>query len=309
MFKKIVVPLDGSTLAERVLPVAARLAGHDGAQIVLLRAPVPDRAYLPAAAGFGLLYPEDYLGAVNTQAVEYLKVVQSRQTGHGFPITGEVVEGDAAGAIVDAARQSHAGLIAMSSHGYSGLTRWILGSVAERVLRDADCPVLVVRSSEPIRRMLVTLDGSQISARVLEPALDVAQALGASITLLRVVPELSAAELQELDEYETGLGQRLAQEHQEDAETYLGPVAETFSRAGLAVHTLVRAGLAANVILKVVEQQAIDVVAMATHGRTGLRRWIYGSVTEKVLHNAACSMLVVRPAAHELRLSFSDHRL
>lgn len=307
MFKKLVVPLDGSPLAERALTVAAQLACHDGAQVIMVRVPVAERAYMPAADGYGLLYPEEYFGASSNEAFEYLKAVQTQRAGHGFPIAGEVVDGDPAGAIVDTARQHRADLIAMSSHGYSGLTRWILGSVAERVLREADCPVLVVRSAEPIKHMLVTLDGSTISAHVLAPALDVAQALGATVTLLRVVPELSAGDMHDLDEYEAGLGGRLAQEYQEDANHYLEGHAQAFVRGGLDVQCAVRAGSAANVILKLVEEKAIDVVAMATHGRTGLRRWIYGSVTEKVLHSAACSMLVVRPAAHELRLSLTPH--
>lgn len=307
MFKKLVVPLDGSPLAERALTMAAQLARHDGAQVIMVRVPVAERAYMPAADGYGLLYPEEYFGAASNEAFEYLKVVQTRQAGHGFPIAGEVVDGDPAGAIVDTARQYRADLIAMSSHGYSGLTRWILGSVAERVLREADCPVLVVRSAEPIKRMLVTLDGSTISAHVLAPALDVAQALGAAVILLRVVPELSAGDIHDLDEYEAGLGLRLAQEYQEEARHYLEAHAQPFVRGGLDVQCVVRDGSAASVILKLVEEKAIDVVAMATHGRTGLRRWIYGSVTEKVLHSAACSMLVARPAAHELRLSLTPH--
>jgi nucleotide-binding universal stress UspA family protein len=307
MFKKLVVPLDGSPLAERALTVAAQLARHDGAQVVLVRVPVVERAYMPAADGYGLLYPEEYFGATSNEAFDYLKTVQGQQAGHGFPVAGEVVDGDPAGAIVDTARQYRADLITMSSHGYSGLTRWILGSVAERVLRDADCPVLVVRSTETLRRILVTLDGSTISAHVLAPALDVAQALGASVTLLRVVPELSTGDVHDLDEYESGLGQRLAQEYQEEASHYLETHAQPFVRAGVDIECAVRSGPAASVILKLVEEKEIDVVAMATHGRTGLRRWIYGSVTEKVLHSAGCSMLVVRPAAHELRLSLTPH--
>jgi nucleotide-binding universal stress UspA family protein len=303
MFKTIVVPLDGSQLAERVLPVAAKLAAQDGARLCLVRAPVTEKMYLPAADGYGLLYPEQYFGAANAEALEYLKIVQSRQAGHGFTVAGEVVEGDPASVIVDTARLNRADLIAMSSHGYSGLTRWILGSVAERVLRAADCPVLVLRSSEPIRRILITLDGSKISEHVLEPALELARTVGASVCLLRAVPEPSLVELSELDEFETGLGQRILYEHREEAEQYLAARAEPFEHARVPASCLVRPGPAASVILKTIEEQAIDLVAIATHGRTGLRRWIYGSVTEKILHSVGCSMLVVRPATHELRLS------
>ena len=91
------------------------------------------------------------------------------------------------------------------------------------------------------------------------------------------------------------------EELNEDAAAYLAQLAESHARPGHPIKAELRTGPAAAAILKYVEQHDIDLIGMATHGRTGLRRWMYGSVTEKVLHSAHCSMLVVRPGLHELR--------
>jgi nucleotide-binding universal stress UspA family protein len=133
------------------------------------------------------------------------------------------------------------------------------------------------------------------------PTLEVAYGLGATITLLRVLPEIDMGQLQQLDEYETGLSTRLLEELQANAQAYLDQLAQTHGRPGLPIKVEVRTGPAAAAILKYAELHDIDLIGMATHGRTGLRRWMYGSVMEKVLHGATCSMLVVRPGQHELR--------
>jgi nucleotide-binding universal stress UspA family protein len=296
MFKTILVPLDGSILAEQALAPAAELARRTAANVILVRAPNMEPAYATAEGAYGLIYPEQSVGQASAEARDYLKSIQTRRSARGESVRTVVAEGDAAGAIVDVASQAQADIIVMSSHGYTGLTRWLLGSVAEKVLRAAGCPVLVVRSQRAIQRVLITLDGSELSGQALAPAFETAAALGASVTLLRVVPELHTEELHGLDQFETGLGQEI----RDDAECYLRNVLEAFDGLGLQINPEVRSGPAANAILEYAENHAIDLIAMATHGRTGLRRWVYGSVTEKVLRAADYSMLVVRPRADAL---------
>ena len=212
-----------------------------------------------------------------------------------------VAAGDAAGTILDVASQAQADIILMSSHGYTGLTRLLMGSVAEKVLQAAPCPVLVVRSQQrAIQHVLVTLDGSALSERAIVPAIETALGFGASVTLLRVVAELKPGQISELDEFETGLGPRLLQEVREKAEGYLQKLVEQYAGQGLQINEEVRSGPAATAILEYAASHAIDLIAMATHGRTGLQRWVYTSVTEKVLHAADFSMLVVRPQAGSL---------
>lgn len=301
MFHRILVPLDGSQLAERALAPAFALAGHDAAEVILTRVPVMAQMFIPAEGGYGLLYPEQSSGESREEAHQYLKQIASAQAGRGLRLRVLVIEGDVAASVVDAARQEQADLIVMSSHGYSGLTRWLLGSVAEKVLHDAPCPVLVVRSAQPVQHVLVALDGSPLAERSLAPAFRVAHKLGAALTLLRVVPQFNEAALKEMGRYDPELAERLPRSAGEEAQAYLHDVARDQARPGVTVNTAVRAGPPATSILKYAEQNQVDLIAMATHGRTGLRRWIYGSVTEKVLHAAQVSLLVTRPAPEELR--------
>jgi len=299
MFTKILVPLDGSALAERALLPALAIARHFDAEVMLVRVPEFGQMFVPAEGGLGMNYPDRVHDQARDAAWDYLKGVQAERAGGGGRLTARLAEGDVASALVDAAAEEQADLIAMSSHGYSGMTRWMLGSVAEKVLRGADCPVMIVRTPQPIQRVLITLDGSPLAGHVLSPALDAAEALGASVTLLRVLPEVVPAELQALDTIERGLGDRLLDEGQSDVQAYLDGIAAAFARPGLDLKTQVGTGPVAAAILKHADVRDFGLIAMATHGRTGLQRWIYGSVTEKVLRSAECSLLVVRP--HEMR--------
>jgi nucleotide-binding universal stress UspA family protein len=191
----------------------------------------------------------------------------------------ETREGDVGSAIIDLAAAESAGLIVMSTHGYSGLTRWVLGSITEKVLRASSCPVLVIRSTMPLARILVTLDGSQLAEAALGPAAEMARCLDAQVTLLRVV-DFDDASYEEAKEYLRQVAERLGQQ------VALGPAIVMF-------------GPAPQSILEVIQTHQIDMVAMATHGRGGLRRWVYGSVTEKILRTARRAMLIVRPSAQQ----------
>jgi nucleotide-binding universal stress UspA family protein len=299
MFSRIVLPLDGSALAERALPPALALAHFFDADIMLVRVPEAAQMFIPAEGGLGMHYPDRAQEQARAAAWTYLQGLQAERGVDGLSLKARLADGDVASAIVDAAVEEQADLIVMSSHGYSGVTRWVLGSVAEKVLRDAACPVLIVRTPQPIQSVLIPLDGSPLAGHALAPALDLAEALGARVTLLRVLADVVPQDLADLDELERGLRDRMLDEAHESAQAYLNGIAATFARPGIEIATLVSAGPVAPAILKQAELGGHDLIAMATHGRTGLRRWIYGSVTEKVLHSAATSMLVVRP--HEMR--------
>ena len=145
MFKTILVPLDGSTLAEQALAPAGELARRAGADVILVRAPNMEPAYATAESAYGLIYPEQSVGRASAEARDYLNSIQSRSAARGLTVRTVVAEGDSASAIIDVASEAQVDLVVMSSHGYTGLTRWLLGSVTEKVLRAASCPVLVVR--------------------------------------------------------------------------------------------------------------------------------------------------------------------
>lgn len=298
MFNKILVPLDGSELAERALKPALKIAQHSEAEIILLRVPLPETMLIAAPhlyGGYDLMYPSQALNKSRQEAKDYLDHIQQLTAQAGLNVRVKAPEGDIAEVIVETAFDEHVDLIVMSSHGYSGITRWVLGSVAEKVLADAPCPVLVIRSAEPLNKVLITLDGSELAESALKPGIETAMALADEVTLLRVAEEVRFDEMAQLEIAERGLGGRLQEELYKEAETYLQTVAEANLRDGLTMQTLVRIGAPTGQILDFAEAHQVGLIAMATHGRTGLRRWVYGSVTEKILRGFRGSLLVTRP--------------
>jgi nucleotide-binding universal stress UspA family protein len=300
MFNKIMVPLDGSELAERALAPAKVLARESQAELLLVRVLGRPPVFVPAEAGYGVLYADQSYAEALEQTRQYLAGLRTALAADGLGVRAEVLEGDVASEVVDSARRAQASLMIMSSHGYSGVKRWLLGSVAAKVLPAAPCPVWVVRTVGAPRNLLLTLDGSPLAEQALAPALAVARCFGTAVTLLRVVPELGASEFRGLEKLEAGMAPRFVEEAREAAADYLALIADRCGNEGLELKTVVRSGPAADTILEYAEQNAVDLVAMTTHGRTGLRRWLYGSVTQKVLDRLPCSLLVAHPAPGEV---------
>jgi len=290
MFRKILVPLDGSRLSQRALEPALAVSRQSGAELLLVRVPTADTLSFAVSGAKQRELAQD--------ALVYLETLRKSNERPQLGIRTQVLEGDAASAIVDAARAEQADLIVMSTHGYSGMTRWVLGSVTEKVLRSAPCPVLAIRAARHPQRILITLDGSPLAERATEPGLDLAHSLKAQVTLLRCVPHVAADG--KLNEHERGLSRRMQEDLLIEAREYLQARSTSSAQSGVAIKTDVRIGSPADSILEYVETYGIDLIVMATHGRTGLKRWVYGSVTAKVLRSVSCSMLVIRPTDAEL---------
>jgi nucleotide-binding universal stress UspA family protein len=286
MFNKILVPLDGSPLSERALPPALALGRQPDTAVLLARVPTGEDAPIMADD----CRPDQ----ARRDAQVYLDTLRLNHLQPGLNLRTRLMDGDAASAIVDTAAAEGVDLIVMSTHGYSGVTRWLLGSVTEKVLRTAPCPVLAIRISRPIQHLAITLDGSELSERALAPGLELAQRLHAAVTLLRSVPHAKIDGT--LDETEHGLSRRLQQDLIDDAAAYLTARSARHAQSGLTIKTEVRVGPAADNICEFVEAYGTDLIVMATHGRTGLQRWVYGSVAEKVLRSVNTSLLVCRPA-------------
>jgi nucleotide-binding universal stress UspA family protein len=299
MLRKLLIPLDGSVIAERAFVTGALIAQHAEASLELLSVVEPEKIIIPDAhvmGGYAPLWPNQSADLSRRTTSEYLKAMTEKRLPAGTPVHTGQVEGDPASVIVETAQASGCDLIVMSSHGYSGVTRWVLGSVAERVLHAAPCPVLVIRSADPIHHVLLPLDGSRLSEQILEPAFEIAGLMGCKVTLLRIIPPLSYKELQSLEGLEPGLGVSVLNDMETGAEQYLHGLAMAHRRNCPQIETAVNHGGPAQGILDYAAGHNVDLLAMSTHGRTGLRRWVYGSITEKVLHAApARSMLVVRP--------------
>jgi len=304
MFKKILVPLDGSALAEQAMIPAVQLGRAMRAKVLLLRSIQPVHAVMPVLAGeYEWIWPEYAPEDSQREIRAYLDRVQHLFGCPDCAIHALAREGDAAGVIVDTAADAGVDLIVMTTHGQTGVRRAVFGSVTERVLHSVTCPVLVTRGKEPIRRILITLDGSELGERVIDPALAVARALDARIILLRVNEMLPLNPLDMATSWDWDVQEperRLVGEMRHAAEAYLREVALRHNLSPTDAQTIVLDGSPADRIQEFARLYGIDMIAMSTHGRTGLRRWLYGSVTAKVMRGSDRSMLIIRPPLEQL---------
>jgi nucleotide-binding universal stress UspA family protein len=299
MFKKILVPLDGSQLATNALPPALALAKGAGGLLILLGVPVYQKQTLPPAvtAVYNRLRPPEEKEWVRQRVERYLRSVRQMALGQEIAFETLVIDGDPAGVIVDTAESQDVDLIIMSTHGRGGLARWWLGSVTEKVLRATTRPILIVGSDKLPRRTLVTLDGSAAAEAALEPARYLAQRLGTPLYLLQVLEPLETAETDaDLPAQEAAaLHAQVEEARQEEAAVYLDNLKTRLAEEGVVVETAVVAGPSAPTILNFVKKQDVDLIVMSSHGQSAQARWAYGSVTEKVIHAAERAVLVVRP--------------
>jgi nucleotide-binding universal stress UspA family protein len=214
-----------------------------------------------------------------------------------------VRQGNAAGAIIEAAAADRQTLIAMATHGRSGLDRWLLGSVAEKILRAAVNPTLVVRAKEEnptwematLKRIIVPLDGSELSERVLPYVEGLAKNLDLEVKLIGVYggPLLSGGSGDSF--YSSGQINSLITTIRAETVTYLAMKTEEMKQKDLKkVSFSAKEGLAADEIITIAREIPNTLIAMCTHGRSGVQRWMLGSVTETVVRHSDVPVLVVR---------------
>jgi nucleotide-binding universal stress UspA family protein len=287
MTQKILVPLDGSVEAESILPEAFRLAPPDGEIHLLHVTPLPT----PPTGE-----PTRMLG-LHELALPYLEKVRERFS--AMPGLDIIRSGPPADAILQVALEKNIDLIAMSTHARRGLGRWYLGSVAEAVVRRTELPVLLKRpdiaaSISPLRRILVPLDGSERSGSILDIVKPIAARAKAEIILLHVVPRvLDPAPQWAMKGAISAAGA---------PENRYQQIADRLEEDDLTAWPVMAEGDAAGEILSRARELNVDLIAMATHGRTGLMRTLFGSVTEAVLRRCDRPLILIRPtkgAAHE----------
>jgi nucleotide-binding universal stress UspA family protein len=294
MFHKILIPLDGSPLAEHVITQVQRLAPPATTALVLVSVIEPWR-YSFGAIDFTT---PNLVTFIRTSTQEYMDGQRTRLQAAGYQVDGQIVDGDPAQEILDAARRTGADLIALSTHGRSGFVRWALGSVAERVIQGATLPIFLVRERtmvpvHPLRRLLVPLDGSTLAEWALPPAQALAQESGASLLLLQVVQDLDEGSRRILFESEAAAEATIGLWRAE-AEAYLEGAGQALRSRGVPIEVRALVGDPNKAICDTVAKENIDLMVMSTHGRSGLNRWVYGSVANKVLRGASCPLLLVR---------------
>ncbi|HXX92177.1 MAG TPA: universal stress protein [Planctomycetota bacterium] len=285
MLEKILVPLDGSVTAEAILPHVRRLLRRHDSEVILLR------VANPPAAEDQMLMIEASLAA----AREYVVGIKDRLEQQGVRARAEARVGPPAGTVLDLAEEEDVSLIAIATHGRTGLKRALFGSVAETVLRKSPVPVFTVRpfwsyellppgrtEAQPFKNILVPTDRSERSIAVLGPAIELARLFEARIVFLHVLDPDSRTKAQGKFS-DKALAQERLREFAQKAES-----------RGVKSVVRVEEGDVAKVILETAREAGSDLIAIATHGRTGLSRLVTGSVTEEVLRKATLPLLVVR---------------
>jgi len=312
----ILVPLDGSALAEQILPYVRGLAPSLSARVCLLRVLADEENDNLVADGIMWAYgigdpPEAHRertqrlwDALRERAAGYLATVAMQLQDAGLDIETMVRIGPPDENIVEAARSQHATLIAMVTHGYGALRRWTLGSVTDKVVHSATTPVFIVRGVAPashdlaLKRILVPLDGSELAKQALPLAAELATCANAELILLEAVaPTIEAYPgFRPVGRPQSQLADVLiAQRHQATKE--LDTLAGELRRQHLSVKVAVVNGHAAEVIIDEAARRGADLIVMATHGYSGLRRWAMGSVADKVLHATTTPLVLVRARA------------
>jgi nucleotide-binding universal stress UspA family protein len=300
VFTRILIPLDGSKTAEKVLPYVRFLAGS-------LKLPVELLAVVDIVEMATHISADRarYLDAMIEDSVrnseQYLRGVAGTFPGANTKWTVE--KGKAEQVIIETAAADKGTLITMATHGRSGINRWLLGSVAEKVLRGGTNPMLLVRATEEgktdggatLKSIVVPLDGSELAESVLPTVAELAKTLKLEVVLFRAysIPysAYSSAEGYYAVDYE-----ELLKAMREEAVDYLDKKTEAVKKLGIdKVSCVAKEGFAADEIISLSRKSPDNLIAMCTHGRSGVKRWMLGSVTETVVRHSADPVLVIRP--------------
>lgn len=312
MYEKIVVLLDGSDLAEQVLPHVTEIAAGRGGEVHLLSVtPVIAPVLAAGVEVQPLTLAADFLALEVTEQERiardlrvYLQGVAERLSPAVGAVQTAVRSGQPAEEILHYAKEVQADLIALCTHGRSGLSRWVFGSVADKVLRGATCPVLLVRVRAAVepgsvrhQRILVPLDGSALAEAALPHVRALIRPGQTQVYLVSVLT--------------TGLGDRTVallttsppglrlsttalSRAQVELQSYLRGVAARLREAGATTQIEVREGNPAEEILACAQEIQAGLIVMNAHGLSGMSRWVYGSVADRVLRGASCPVLLVR---------------
>lgn len=311
MYRSILVPLDGSGFGEDAIPVALRLAEQAGGRVHLVHVHVaPSLVYGDAAVAVDNQIEE----ALRWHERAYLEnLADALKKSSDVPVETSLIGGDIIEGLESQIAEDDVDLVVMTSHGRGRLARFFLGSFADELVRKSSVPVLFVRAGEAMayptphpgfRRIMIPLDGSSLAEEILEPATAVNIPGESVYLLLRIIRPMVLGNVDNLDMVSDQIGPVVMKgleatftEECKAAEDYLASVAVRMKKQGLRVET---AWIAhedpSAAILDAIKDHDIDLMAIATHGRSGFRRLILGSVADKLLRCADIPVLVHRPS-------------
>jgi nucleotide-binding universal stress UspA family protein len=278
----VMVPLDGSPAAEVALPWAALIAKRTNGTVRLVGVHAPPAVLLDGETMVGSIVPDN---AIREREAGYFADVQARVQAMGVAVSADLLDGGVVSSLADYARRGKPDWIVMLTHGRGAIARFLLGETATEFVRESPCPVLLVHPAEgpinfsvspEIKHILIPLDGSELAERMIEPAAALAKAIGADVTFLTVlaaIPEMVPAK----------------------AEQYLEKHSDRLRAQSIRVSSkVVPHGDAADVIVAKSADPG-TIIALATHGRGGLSKLVWGSVTQEVVRHATAPVLVFKP--------------
>jgi nucleotide-binding universal stress UspA family protein len=301
MFSKVLVPLDGSKLAEGILPYVESLVRGLSCEVALVSVINEQSATaLSRTREYNRSQPfREFLESAEGQAMNYLSEIKRERFSDA---EYGVAVGSPAESIIQEQKNRGCDLIAMCTHGRTGLTRSILGSVTDKVLHQSDVPLLKVRPQDTetsahrlayLLSLIVPLDGSELSENVLPYAEELSRRLSMEITLVEAINV-------RVNDAFFGGGYYvdptpLEEELVEEAEKYLREVGQRLKSKGLRVTWRTLLDTPAQAIAETAKQTPGGLIAISTRGSSGVTRFLIGSVTEKVVRNAGGPVLVVPP--------------
>jgi nucleotide-binding universal stress UspA family protein len=301
MFNNMLVPLDGSALAECVLPHAVSLARAFSSKVMLLR--VLER---PQADEERLVDPLDW-HISRGEAEAYLADWADRLRDAGVEAAYKLVHGRVTDQVIDFVRDHEIGLMVLSSHGHGGLGGWNVSGTVQKIIFHVHISVMIVRAYQSIvidlteldcRKLLVPLDGSQRAEAALAPAQQLASFYACQVLLASVVSKPEVVRRRPLTPEEVELKDRLISLNQLETDSYLQQVASIFSSAGIEVQTRPLLGLSPTESLQdLVRQEKVDLVVLSAHGSTGTAKWPYGSVATNFIAYGTTPLLVIQDLA------------
>ncbi len=284
-YRRVLVPLDGSYLAEKAIPYAKAIALNTGSELILF-------TVIPTSSEKRDRPMKAYMD-INAKALKSQKV----------KVTTAIAYGNAADEIIKFADKSKVDLIITSTHGRSGIKRWMLGGVALKLLYGTCVPVLLVKSRASkiskvaFKKILVPLDGSPFSEASIPYVKELAKGTGGETILLRVSepPILPADRSPAIKPSWGEYRDILMAEIQRQALEYLQKVKTELEKSGAKVSAQAILGKTTEIILQVAQKDNVNLVAMTTHGRTGISRWVYGSVATRIVEESLQPILLIRP--------------
>jgi nucleotide-binding universal stress UspA family protein len=308
MYKRILVPLDGSELAEIALPYAEEIAGKMGSEVIIIHVKEPtENPEKPEH--------QPYVSKIAARTEQNIKKSHVIAPGEKIKVTSAVIGASGilthpAEEIVDYAGKENVSLIIMATHGRTGIRRWALGDTANKVVRSFKCPVLLIRAAMKttanvhLDKVLVPLDGSKASEAVLPYVVELVSRFKNSIMLIHVVERVfHVYPVYESAVYYGGAGMVQVPYNAEEmkpykqaADEYIQKVNERLSAENIKTDYEVKIGSPSEEIIKAADEMKADLVIMSTHGHSGFGRWDHGSIADKVLHGGNTPLLLVRPS-------------